>query len=77
MLVIGAGIHLELAEHGAAQRILGQHALHGSLDDTRRMRLAKLAERTNAPQVAAIFRCFLNMAVDEEAILKPKSGGCY
>ena len=36
MLVIRATVHLQLADHGATQRILRQHTLHGQLNDLAR-----------------------------------------
>ena len=35
--MLRTGVHLELLAHGATERVLRQHALHGMLDDALRM----------------------------------------
>src|SRR5690606_18558846 len=42
--VLGAGIDLERAVHGASERVLGQHALHRGLDHALGVALQRLAQ---------------------------------
>jgi len=53
MRMFGTAVHLELAVHRAAERILRQHALDGDFDDALRMRCQQVLE-THGLQVADV-----------------------
>jgi hypothetical protein len=50
-----ARVHLELAEHLSAERVLGQHSAHGVLDDTLRQLILLISE-PNALQPTLVAR---------------------
>ena len=65
-----AGVDLELAQHGVAERPLGQHALHGLLQHALGMRRVQLAEarflQAAGKSAMPVIRLALNLAAGKK-----------